>query len=154
MSSIYFFNISESPLFTLISELLTFEFPSRWHVMREIRKVPDCRLFKICGRFVQRVGVIRDMNNFHISTSSMTIYYWLKGLHCHWSYTPLVRHTIGPTIHGSSSGNKYFLMDKNVDKIFSTEFDSVGPCKNTHKTPSESSLGKASFSGKIRNGRH
>ena len=54
----------------------------------------------------------------------------------------------------NSPGNKYFLMDKNVNKGFSTEFDSVGPCKNTHKTPLKSSLGKASFSGKIQNGRH
>ena len=37
---------------------------------------------------------------------------------------------------------------------FPTEFDSVGPCKNTHTTPPESSLGKASFSGKVQNGRH
>ena len=54
----------------------------------------------------------------------------------------------------TSPGNKYFLMDKNVNKGFSTEFNSVGPCKNTPKTPPESSLGKASFSGKIQNGRH
>ena len=50
--------------------------------------------------------------------------------------------------------NKYFLMDKNVNKGFSTEFDLVGLCENTHKTSPESSLGKATFSGKIQNGRH
>ena len=53
-----------------------------------------------------------------------------------------------------SPGDKYFLLDKNVNKGFSTEFDSVRPCKNTHKTPPESSLGKASFSGKFQNDRH
>ena len=46
---------------------------------------------------------------------------------------------------GHSPGNKYFLMDKNVNKGFSTEFDSVGPSENTHKTPPESSLGKSRF---------
>ena len=44
-------------------------------------------------------------------------------------------------------------MDKNVNKVISTEFDSVGPYKNTHKTPPESLLGKASFSREIQNGR-
>ena len=62
----------------------------------------------------------------------------------------LVYLTLRTLMSTTSPGNKYFLMDKNVNKGFSTEFDSVGPCKNTHKTPPESSLGKASFSGKIK----
>ena len=44
-----------------------------------------------------------------------------------------------------SLGNKYFLMDKNVNKGFSTEFDSVGPCKNTHKTPTRILSGESLF---------
>ena len=45
-------------------------------------------------------------------------------------------------------------MDKNVNKGISTEFDSMGPYKTPYKTPPESTLGKASFSGKIQNGRN
>ena len=51
-------------------------------------------------------------------------------------------------------------MDKNVNKGISTEFDSefefefVGLCKTPYTTPPESTFGKASFSGKIQNGRH
>ena len=41
-------------------------------------------------------------------------------------------------------------MDKNVNKGISTEFDSVGLCKTPYKTPPESTLGKASFPGKIK----
>ena len=46
-----------------------------------------------------------------------------------------------------------YQMDKNVNKGISTEFDSVGICETPYKTPPESTLGKASFSGKIQNGR-
>ena len=61
---------------------------------------------------------------------------------------------INSTLHTFSLSNERLRLDKNVNKGFSPEMNSLLVCKNIKESPPESTHGKSSFWAQIQNGRH